>query len=85
MRLARNPETETGEKEEQREKRIGGEKEVAATKSIDSINGGYGENPVDKAKTKGGAKGRDRREATVEEDLGGVIGDDIDATELRKS
>ena len=83
--FVRDPEAEARKEEEDRHQRVGGKEEVAAAKGVDGIDCGNGEDPVDDAEAEGGGQGVDGGETAVEEDLGGVVGDDVYAAKLEGS
>lgn len=76
-----NQKTETGEEEAQGHEWEGGEKKVATTEGVDCEEGGDREEEVEGAETHGGAEGGELGEVGFKEDLGGVVGDDVDALE----
>ena len=80
-----DPETEAGEEEEEGHEWVGGYQEVAAAEGVDGVDGGDGEEPVDDAEAEGGGEGADGGEAAVKENLGTVVGDDVDTTELKSN
>lgn len=70
-----NPETEPGKEEANGHTRESGKQEVSATKGIDGVDGGQGEEEVDNSEAKGGQKSVQMTEAGVDEDRGGVVCD----------
>lgn len=77
-----NQETETSEEEAEGHEWEGGEEEVATAEGVDCEEGGDGEKEVQGAETHGCAEGGELGEVGFEENLGRIVGDDVDAAEL---
>lgn len=80
--VLRNPETEPREEQEDRHERERGQQQVAPTKSVNRVKRWEGKQPVDDTEPKRRREGRGLWEAGVDEDLGRVVRNRIDAAEL---
>ena len=74
-----HPEAEADEEEADRHEWEGGEEEVSTAEGIDRVDSRNRKKPVDSAPAERGGEGVDFREVGIEEDGGGVVGDDVDA------